>query len=281
VLIRTVTIQTLDGPKQIQALFDTGANVFILSQEIAPIHNIFVMEREKPISLLGFSGQEETSFGKYFTPLIDLRIGDHISQISCEIGPLDIGVDLIITGEWFMVEHRMSFEGNEIQVQQHIYDPESIISYNETLLDDEETVWVGSLTTTKAPNKDELQTIVPEAYHKFIELFGKPLVQELPPHQTFDHQIQIKEGKEVLFGLIYHLSEKELGALREYLECMLAQGKITEYDTNMGAPIKFIPKPNRKRRLCVDSRGLNAVTIKYPYPLPLMDKLRDRVVGCE
>jgi hypothetical protein len=139
-LLHTVTIETLDGPKKIRALFDTGANVFILSQERAQIHNIFVMEREKPISLLGFSGQEETSFGKYFAPLIQLRIEDHISQISCEIGPLEIGVDLIILRGWFMVEHSMSFEGNEIQVKQHICDPESIVSYDETLLDEEETV---------------------------------------------------------------------------------------------------------------------------------------------
>jgi hypothetical protein len=39
-----------------------------------------------------------------------------------------------------MVEHPMSFEGNEIQVKQHICDPESIISYDETVLDDEGAV---------------------------------------------------------------------------------------------------------------------------------------------
>jgi hypothetical protein len=43
-LLRTVTIETLDGPKNIKALFDTGANVFILSQERVQIHNIFLME---------------------------------------------------------------------------------------------------------------------------------------------------------------------------------------------------------------------------------------------
>jgi hypothetical protein len=98
------------------------------------------MEREKPLSIAGFSGQEDTSFGKYFASLLNLIITDHISQISCEIGPLEKGVDLIIPGGWFMVEHPMSFEGNEIQVKQHICDPESIVSYDETVLDDEEAV---------------------------------------------------------------------------------------------------------------------------------------------
>jgi hypothetical protein len=163
-------------------LFDTGANVLILSQERAQIHNIFVIEREKPISLVGFSGQEDTSFGKYFAPLIQLRIEDHIFQISCEIGPLEIGVDLIIPRGWFMVEHLMSFKGNEIQVKQHFCDPESIISYDETILDEKETVWVGSLTATKAPETEQLKEVVPEEYHQFMELFGEPLAQELPPH---------------------------------------------------------------------------------------------------
>jgi hypothetical protein len=57
------------------------------------------MEQEKHISLLSFSGQEDTSFGKYFAPLINLRIEDHISQISGEIGPLEVAEDLIILGE--------------------------------------------------------------------------------------------------------------------------------------------------------------------------------------
>jgi hypothetical protein len=101
----------------------------------------------------------------------------------------------------------MSFEGNEIQVKQHFCNPESIMSYDETLLDEEETVWVGSLAVTKAPNTENLKEMVPNEYHEFMELFREPLVQELSPHRTFDYQILIKEGKEVPFGPIYHLSE--------------------------------------------------------------------------
>jgi hypothetical protein len=202
--------------------------------------------------LLGFSGHEDISFGKYFTPSLNLKIEEHISQISCEIGPLEIGIDLIILGRWFMVEHPISFEENEIQVKQPICNPKSIISYDETILEDKEMVWIGSLTATKAPNTNELKTLVPKEYHEFMNLFEEPLAQELPPHRTFNHQIQIKEGKEVPFGLIYHFSEKQLRALREYLDRMLEQGKITEFNANMGAPIIFVPKLNGKLRLCVN-----------------------------
>jgi hypothetical protein len=51
-----------------------------------------------------------------------------------------MGTDIIIPGGWFMVKHLMSFEGNGIQVKQHICNPEFIISYDETLLDEEEMV---------------------------------------------------------------------------------------------------------------------------------------------
>jgi hypothetical protein len=49
----------------------------------------------------------------------------------------------------------------------------------------------------------------------------------------------------------------------------------------MEASIIFVPKPNGKLGLCINYRGLNVVTIKDLFPLPLMDKLKDRVVGCE
>jgi predicted component of type VI protein secretion system len=88
-----------------------------------------------------------------------------------------------------MVEHPISLKGNEIQVKQHFCHPESIISYNETLLDNEKTVWIGLLAATKALDMNKLKSMVPDEYHKCMDLFGELLVQVLPPHQTFNHQI--------------------------------------------------------------------------------------------
>jgi hypothetical protein len=70
-----------------------------------------------------------------------------------------------------MEEHSMSFKGNEIQVKPHICDRKSIILYDETLLDNEEMIWIGSLTTTNAPEQKELEIMVSEEYHSYINLF--------------------------------------------------------------------------------------------------------------
>src|SRR5947209_15212703 len=58
---------------------------------------------------------------------------------------------------------------------------------------------------------------------------------------------------------------------------MIREGKIQSSKSPAGAPILFVPKKNGKLRMCIDYRGLNNVTIKNRYPLPLMDILREQV----
>src|SRR5947209_2683810 len=59
---------------------------------------------------------------------------------------------------------------------------------------------------------------------------------------------------------------------------MLKSGKIRPSKGSAGAPVFFVPKSHgRGLRVVVDYRGLNAITIKDKYPLPLMSELMDRV----
>src|SRR5205085_7455564 len=60
---------------------------------------------------------------------------------------------------------------------------------------------------------------------------------------------------------------------------MLEQGKIVPSKSPAGALFLFVLKKNGKLRLCVHYRGLNNVTVKNKYPLPLMDPLREQVKG--
>ena len=59
---------------------------------------------------------------------------------------------------------------------------------------------------------------------------------------------------------------------------MLRAGKIRPSKSPTNALIFFVLKLHgRGLRIVVDYRGLNAITIKDRYPLPLMSELMDRV----
>jgi hypothetical protein len=108
------------------------------------------------------------------------------------------------------------------------------------------------------------------------------MADALPPHHTFDHAIDLKDGTDPPWGPIYALSIVELKALHEYLDEMLRMGKIWPSKSLAGAPILFVPKAHGKGLcLCVDYRGLNKITILNRYLLPLMNELRDRVQGAK
>jgi hypothetical protein len=41
----------------------------------------------------------------------------------------------------------------------------------------------------------------------------------------------------------------------------------------IGAPVIFAPKKDGTLQLCVDYQGLNAITVKNHYPIPLISEL--------
>jgi len=122
---------------------------------------------------------------------------------------------------------------------------------------------------------------IPEEYQDFADVFSEKDAAELPPIEGRQHPIELKEGEEPPYGPIYALSETELGILREYLDINLGRGWITRSKSPAGAPILFVPKKDGGLRLCVDYRGLNSITVKNRYPLPLIGETLDRLSGAE
>ena len=95
----------------------------------------------------------------------------------------------------------------------------------------------GQINVELEPLKD-----VPWQYRDYQWVFNGQYSDELPPDSSFDHAIDMVEGKEPPWGPIYSLSEKELKALRTYLDDILHSGKIRSSKSLSGAPILFIPK---------------------------------------
>ena len=121
------------------------------------------------------------------------------------------------------------------------------------------------------------EKIVPSAYHDFADVFAQGEADILPPHRPYDHSINLEPNTNPPYGPIYSLSETELHALRNYLDDNLRKGFIRPSNSPAGAPILFAKKKDGSLRLCVDYRGLNRITRKNRYPLPLINDLLDRL----
>jgi len=71
------------------------------------------------------------------------------------------------------------------------------------------------------------------------------------------------------------LSKFEQEALKEFIDENLTNGFIRSMSSPHGAPVLFVKKKDGSLRLCVDFRGLNKITKKDRYPLPLISNLLD------
>jgi hypothetical protein len=118
---------------------------------------------------------------------------------------------------------------------------------------------------------------LPEKYKDFQDVFDKQQADILPEHRQYDCPIDLKPGTQPPFGPLYGLSEPELKALKEYLEENLDKGFIRPSKSPASSPILFVKKKDGSLRLCVDYRGLNSITIRNRYPLPLIPELLDRL----
>jgi hypothetical protein len=140
-----------------------------------------------------------------------------------------------------------------------------------------EDSYIESLDDVSSDTVDD-QPLPPEIAHRAL-VFDEKAAVKLPTLEGAEHRIDLVDGAEPPRGTIYPLSQRQLDELAQYIQTNLANGRIVESSSPAGAPIIFVPKKDGSLRLCVDYRGLNKVTIKNRYPIPLISELMDRLSG--
>ena len=126
-------------------------------------------------------------------------------------------------------------------------------------------------TTTQSPPKPVDLTSVPSAYHHLQEVFSKDRALSLPPHRPYDCCINLLSGASYPSSKLYNLSKPERDAMEAYITDSLKTGLIRPSSSPLGAGFFFVAKKDNSLRPCIDYRGLNYITIKNKYPLPLID----------
>ena len=125
-------------------------------------------------------------------------------------------------------------------------------------------------------NKAFIEVLV--VYSNYNNVFSTEYAAELSENTKMnEHIIKLEKGKQPLFGPIYSLKLVELKTLKIYIKTNLANSFIQPFKSPVRALILFDRKPDGSFRLCIDYLGLNNLTIKNQYPLPLIGESLDRL----
>ena len=65
--------------------------------------------------------------------------------------------------------------------------------------------------------------------------------------------------------------------MKGYVKTYLANGFIRPSQSPVASLVMFVKRPHGKLRVVVDYRGINAITIKNRFPLPLIPEMLDRL----
>ncbi len=111
---------------------------------------------------------------------------------------------------------------------------------------------------------------LPSVYHDLIVAFSRAKASQLPPHRPSDCAIDLLPDTVPPRGRIFPLSQPESEAMNHYIQEKLTKGFIRPSTSPASAGFFFLKKKGGDLRPCIDYRGLNEITVKFRYPLPLV-----------
>jgi Reverse transcriptase (RNA-dependent DNA polymerase). len=285
-----IEITTPQGPVNAWALMDSGAESNFISQRWVKEH--LPDETSMPRRVKALDGHEISAYGHRILEVIAEDNNGMRRTQSHGFEAVDIeGYDAILGYPWLQEinpdpnwskktwSYRTIETHPEVEllnaatcVEEVLQGCAAYIIYPRTLRNGETTALFGASI---------IEPALPEEFQDFEDVFSEEEAGILPENGEHDHAIDLLPGTQPPHKPLYPLSERELQVLREYIESALEKGWIKPSKSPAGAPILFVPKKDGTMRLCVDYRGINAITIKNRYPLPLIGETLDRLSGAK
>jgi hypothetical protein len=100
-----------------------------------------------------------------------------------------------------------------------------------------------------------------------------------PPKRTLDFEINVIPHEKIPSKVVYKMSPIEQEELRKQMDELIERGFIRPSQSPYGSPVLFVKKKNGQMRMCVDYRAINALTVKWKYPIPDINMLLDQLRG--
>ncbi|RDX63831.1 hypothetical protein CR513_57688, partial [Mucuna pruriens] len=114
---------------------------------------------------------------------------------------------------------------------------------------------------------------------ELTDVFPDEVPHGLPLLRGTEHQIDLVLGCPIPNRLAYRINPEEIKEIQKQVNELLQKGFVRESLSPCSVPVILVPKKDGTWRMCVDSRAINKITVKYRYPIPGLDDMLDELFG--
>jgi hypothetical protein len=113
---------------------------------------------------------------------------------------------------------------------------------------------------------------------EFLDVFPDDL-PGMPPDRDIEFSIDLLPGTAPIAKRPYRMALVDHEEVKKTVDELLAKGYIHRSFSPWAFPVLLVEKKDGAKRMCVDYRDLNAVTIKNKHPSPRIEDLFDQLQG--
>ncbi|KAL5580828.1 hypothetical protein UlMin_013270 [Ulmus minor] len=284
--------------KVCDVIIDSGSSENIVSKSLVKILKLKIEPHSTPYKIGWVMKGVEINVKA--TSTFTFSIGkSYQSQVTCDV--IDMDASHVILGRPWQFDSKSIYDGhkntyevpwedkkitflpltlsssNRVSPKLTNFIESPRLFYSHLIANQAGWILINKGTEEKQVPNDDLR--LNKLLQEFSDITPEELPNTLPPMRDIQYQIDLILGSILPNLPHYRMTPKEYAALHQQVSNLLAKGSIRPSLSPCAVLALLTPKKDGTWRMCIDSRAINKITIKYRFPIPRLSDLLDHLHG--